>query len=74
MESLESGDIIQITDETHHWFPVIAVVDEPKAWGCLAYVLTPTGNEPGSRAATAYIRLKSDQFERTGGKAVIAPA
>lgn len=26
------GDIVQITDTSHHWFPALLVVDEVRAW------------------------------------------
>ena len=69
--ALESGDIVQITDETHHWFPALIIVSEPKSWGIKGYALIPHSNKPGSQANTAYIRLEHGQFELCGSAIMV---
>ena len=61
----ESGDVVQITDEGHHWFPALVVVDEPKVFGFQGYVwmVNNSRTEPN---AQAYIRLEKKQYERIG--------
>ena len=57
------GDIIQIGPE-HHWALCLAVVSEPKPFGCMAYVRIPKGGrEP---PADAYIRLERADYEVVG--------
>lgn len=65
------GTIVQITDESHHWFPALIVVTEVKAWGVMGYTIIVTNDE--SSNGQAYIRLKNDEFEAVG-RAVIAVA
>ena len=43
---IREDDIVQITDEEHHWYPCLLIVDEVKPWGVVAYVLYPTNSEP----------------------------
>lgn len=62
MKTIEKGSVIQIT-ESHKWCGCLAVVSEPKTFGCQAYVEMP---EEGS----AYIRLNFEDFEVIG-KAVL---
>lgn len=33
---METGNIIQIIDEEHHWFPCLLVVNEIKSFGVMA--------------------------------------
>lgn len=40
----EAGDIVQITDIAHPWFPCILIVLEVKRWGLLAHLFVPTSN------------------------------
>lgn len=67
---LEKDDIIQIVPD-HKWGGCLAVVDEPKEWGCQCYI---TGPSPNNVSVEYYIRLKHDEFERIGAKAVFVPA
>ena len=62
----EPGDIIQIVP-AHHWARALAVVDEVKPWGVVAYVIVPHNDGTGG---AAYIRLRSVDFERIPAKAV----
>lgn len=61
-KKIEKGTVIQIT-ESHKWVGCLAVVSEPKTFGCQAYVEIP---EEGS----AYIRLNFEDFEVIG-KAIL---
>lgn len=61
---LQQGDIVQITDETHAWYPCLIIVDEVKSWGIQGFTIIPTNDQkPNGRA---YIRLKSAVYERVG--------
>ncbi len=60
------GDIIQITDESHPWFPALLIVEKSTEKNVLATCLTPMSNAKGSRCAQCSIRLKYDQFEICG--------
>ena len=62
---IQSGDIVQITDEGHHWFPALIVVDELKSFGCQGFAIIPN-NRRDESSARAYIRLQSEQYERVG--------
>lgn len=66
------GDIVQIVDEKHHWFPALLVVTEDKGWGVMGYhvVCTNDRDEPNGQA---YIRIKNEQIELVG-RAVIVRA
>ena len=63
---LQMGDIVQITDENHAWFPALAVVDEVKAWGIQVCVFVPVGNRDPGSVETAYNRLENGQFKVVG--------
>lgn len=69
MEAI-NGDIVQIVDENHHWFPSLVVVTELKAFGIQGFVFIP--HNDGTPAGQAFIRLKREQYERVG-TAVIVP-
>lgn len=70
MPKPQPHQVIQITDQTHPWFPALAIVREVKDWGVLAYVwIVNNTKEPNGRA---YIRLKNEEFEVVGA-AVIVP-
>jgi len=68
--NLEVGDIVQITDEKHHWFPCLIIVSEPKGFGCQGYITIPS-NDREEPNGNAYIRLKHEEFELIGAKAVL---
>lgn len=59
------GDIIQVTKENDPWRGCILMVDEPKSFGCQAFVKIPGRGE-------AYIRLEWGEFEKVGN-AVLVP-
>jgi hypothetical protein len=67
------GDIVQITDASHPWYPALLVVDEIRAWGVQAYCIIPESNMPGSKPPTsAYSRLRTGTFEKVGEALVLA--
>lgn len=70
-EEFKEDDIVQITDETHHWYPCLIIVSEPKSFGIQGYITMPFNvNEPNG---AAFIRLKFDQVERVGRAAIGLP-
>ena len=64
MSDLKVGDIVQVSPEKECFGGCMVVVTEPKTWGLQGYV--QSAGVPGQQ----YIRLKTEEFERTGG---IAP-
>lgn len=67
MTELRKHEVVQIV-ATHRWAACLAVVDEPRSWGCTAYVMVPTA--VGS--APAPIRLETKDFLRLGAEVIIA--
>jgi hypothetical protein len=67
---LHRYDIIQIVP-THKWGGCLAVVDEPKSWGCQAYVSIPSND--GTPPGQAYIRLQCGEYEVTGARVWFTP-
>lgn len=65
-ETISNGDVIQITNAQHHWFPALCIVDEIKGFGCQAYVIVPQRNDAPQSVAEAYIRLNTSDYERIG--------
>lgn len=65
-QELKKGDVIQITAITHHWYPALCIVDEVKSWGCQAYMIMVTSNDPAEPNNPAYIRLKENEYEYVG--------
>lgn len=68
--TVERNNIVQITAESHHWFPALAVVEEVLSWGgVLAYVIMVDNTpEPNGQA---YIRLKNEDFEVVGNAVIV---
>jgi hypothetical protein len=58
------GDIVQVNPEKETFGGCMVVVTEIKAWGIQGYVQNAGVN------GQAYIRLKTEDFEHTGGKTV----
>lgn len=71
MSEVEENDIVQITDNSHHWFPSLIVVTELKSFGIMGFCFIPAND--GTPAGQAYIRLRSEQYERVG-RATMVPA
>lgn len=63
-KKLEIGDIVQITNDSHHWFGCLIVVSEPKSFGCQGYISIPHNNVGDVR--DAFIRLNHADFETVG--------
>ncbi len=65
----EVNDIVQIVDESHHWFPALIVVSEPKSFGLQGYLhVVSNGEEPNGQA---YIRLNTEQVVKVGRAEVV---
>ncbi len=68
--AVDTGEIIQIVDEDHHWFPCLVIVSEPKSFGCQGYVLIPHNDK--SPTGQAYIRLNHDDYVSVGRAEITA--
>ena len=66
---IKPGDIIQITDRSHPWFPALLIVDEIKGFGVQACCLIPESNQEGP-CNQAYNRLTTGSFEKVGEAAI----
>lgn len=62
---MKRGDVVQITDEKHPWFPCLLIVDKAKSWGVQAVCLIPNSNERND-VRQAFNRLKTEQVEMVG--------
>ena len=58
------GDIVQVNSEKEMFGGCMVVVTEVKTWGIQGYV--QSAGVPGQQ----YIRVKTEDFEPTGGQAV----
>lgn len=58
------GDIVQVNPDKEMFGACLVVVTEVKTWGIQGYVQNAGVN------GQAYIRLKNEDFEHTGGTAV----
>jgi hypothetical protein len=54
------GDVVQISDSEHPWFPALGIVDDVKSWGYVIYILVPQSNEAPHSIGTAYNRMKPE--------------
>jgi hypothetical protein len=64
-----TGDIVQITNDDHHWFACLIIVTEVRNWGIIGYITIPTNrDEPNG---TAYIRLKNEDFQVVGNATLV---
>jgi hypothetical protein len=61
---IQEGDIVQVNPNVSTFGGCMIVVTEPKPWGIQGYV------QSAGVSGQQYIRLKFDDFEATGGKAV----
>lgn len=64
---MKRGDIIQANEKAGGWCGCVLIVDKVKSWGVQAFLHIPMQGD-------AYIRLKEDQYDATGGEAVLVPA
>ncbi len=65
------GDVIQIIDKEHPWFPCLLIVDEVKSFGVRAYALVPKSNDGSEAPSQALNRLKFDQILKIGNAAIV---
>jgi hypothetical protein len=66
----QAGDIVQITDENHPWFPCLAVVKTTRSHDVKAYVTIPVnGDVPNGNAS---VQLRYDQCQVVGRAAIVA--
>ena len=63
-EEIKVGDIVQVSPDKEMFGACMVVVTELKSFGIQGYVQSAGVN------GQQYIRLKFDEFESTGGKAV----
>lgn len=68
---LELGDIVQIVDKNHHWFPALITVTEPKSFGCKGYMIVVKSNDPDDPNPQAYVRLNHEHFKKVGHAVII---
>jgi hypothetical protein len=61
---IEVGDIVQVDPNFETFGACMVVVTEIKDWGIQGYV------QSADVSGQQYIRLKTEQFEATGGKAI----
>jgi len=61
---IEVNDIVQVDPNFETFGACMVVVTEIKDWGIQGYV------QSAGVAGQQYIRLKTEQFELTGGKAI----
>ena len=71
MSDLVQGDVVQITDEHHHWFPAFITVTEPKSFGCMGFMVVVTSNDPDIENGQAYTRLSKDQYTKVGSTVIL---
>ncbi len=64
--NVRQGDIVQVTNHQHHWYPALLIVDEVKSWGVQAMLLTPEDNTGTKPIRQAYIRLPNEDFQVVG--------
>lgn len=64
MEGIKKGDIVQITNESHDWYPCLIIVDEITSFGIQGYITIPTNDTESN--GNAFIRLKKDDYEMVG--------
>lgn len=64
MKTIKEHEIVQVKPDKEMFGGCMVVVTEVKSWGIQGYV--QSAGVPGQQ----YIRLKSEDFETTGGMAV----
>lgn len=70
MDQIKPGSIVQITDESHHWWPALIVVSEVKPWGVQGYTVVVDNTEGPN--GQAYIRLAEGRYELVGEAIIVA--
>lgn len=67
---MRTGDVVQIVDVTHAWYPCLMLVGEVKTWGVQACVLVPQSNAE-QNVTQAWNRLNFNQVRFVGEAHVI---
>lgn len=67
---LKQGEIVQITNKEHRWFPCLLIVEEAKKWGIQGYVIFPMDND--GHVSRAYLRVNKEDIEKVGKAIYIA--
>ena len=62
---VKKGSVVQANEKTGEWCGCLLIVAEVNSWGVMAGMKIPF-------KGTAYVRLKTDQFEYIG-EAVLVP-
>ena len=70
-DNIKPGDIVQITDENHAWFPALLIVDEVKNWGVQAAVIVPESNDNSKATTQVFNRLSFDTIEKVGEAVIV---
>lgn len=70
-KQLSKGDIVQITDEYHPWYPALLIVEKSKPNVVMGYTTIVTNN-PDEPNGNAYVRLTSDQVKKVGTAVIVA--
>jgi len=68
---LNNGDVVQIINEEHRWFPCLLIVDKVKSYGVEAYTITPTFIGGISSITTAPTQLLDSDIKFIGHSKVI---
>jgi hypothetical protein len=63
---MKFGDIVQIIDVQHPWYPCLLIVDEVKPWGIQAACIIPESNDGSELPVTAWNRLRTEQVVVVG--------
>lgn len=64
MSEIQPGEIVQVAPHVRMFGACMVVVSEVKSWGVQGYV------QSAGVAGQQYVRIKREDFERTGGMAV----
>lgn len=59
---MQAGDIVQITNEAHRWYPALVIVEEVKPFGIEGFIPILDDGEK----ANFLIRLNAADFEPVG--------
>jgi hypothetical protein len=63
-KSLSKGDIVQIVNDKHRWFPCLIIVNEIKSFGIQGYITLPTNDKESN--GNAFTRLNSEDITKVG--------
>jgi len=69
--NIKPGDVVQITNPEHPWFPALLVVSEIKSFGVQGYAIAPIDNDPNVPNGQSYNRLKAADYVYVGEATII---